>query len=184
MFNQTEKIASAEGRAYDVVRLKSTSHRLSYRQTQINSFVLDIAVSDSPGPAPLAGGTPRRSAAMRLLVALLGAQALGLAALTLFLVIQILTVRPDSYPSAIGIALLAAIAAAWLAAMAVGALRGAAWIRGGAVTAQVLTIAVAIGSFQGLIARPDIGWLLLAPAVLILVLLFTRSVFEATRHRG
>lgn len=120
---------------------------------------------------------------MRLLVILLGLEAAGLIGLAVYLVFAVLTGTPDSYPSAIGIVLLTAIAAAWLVAMTLGAHRGASWIRGGAVTVQVLTIAIAIGSFQGLVARPDIGWLLLTPAVAILILLFTRSVLEATRHR-
>jgi len=40
---------------------------------------------------------------------------------------------------------------------------------------------IAIGCFQGLYARPDLGWALLVPSVLVIVLLFTRSVIEATR---
>jgi hypothetical protein len=44
-------------------------------------------------------------------------------------------------------------------------------------------IFVAIGCFQGLYARPDLGWALLVPSVLVLVLLFTRSVIEATGTR-
>jgi hypothetical protein len=47
----------------------------------------------------------------------------------------------------------------------------------------VLQIAVAIGCFQGLFARPDIGWALLVPAVLALVLLFTPPVVAATARR-
>ncbi|MBC7725734.1 MAG: hypothetical protein H7146_13475 [Burkholderiaceae bacterium] len=120
---------------------------------------------------------------MKLLVVLLWLESLGLAALTVFLVVEVLTTPADSLASAIGLVVLTLIAAVWVGAMAIGARRGSPWIRGGAVTVQLLLIAVAIGSFQGMLARPDVGWLLLTPAILILVLLFTRSVLAATRHR-
>ena len=55
-------------------------------------------------------------------------------------------------------------------------LRGSPWVRGATVVWQVLQIAVAVGAFQGFFARPDIGWLLLVPALAALVLLFTPPV--------
>jgi hypothetical protein len=99
-----------------------------------------------------------------------------------YLVIEILIARPDSYASAIAILVLTAIAAIWLGTMAVHTLLGRPWIRGAAVVWQVLQIALAVGSFQGLFARADLGWFLIAPAVLVLVLLFTPSVIAATRR--
>lgn len=119
-----------------------------------------------------------------MLVALLLAEALGLAVLTAFLLFEIVTEVPDSYAAAIGITVLAAIATFWLAIIAINTLRGFAWVRGAIVTMQVLQIAVAVGSFQGLFARTDIGWLLLVPAVAVLALLFSRPVTAATARRG
>ncbi len=41
-------------------------------------------------------------------------------------------------------------------------------------------VAVAVGSFQGLVARPDVGWALLIPAVVAFVLALAPSVVRAT----
>lgn len=114
------------------------------------------------------------------LVALLFAECALLAAAAVFLVIELLIAKPESYASALALTALTVIAAIWLGFIAVGALRGRPWIRGAAVVWQILQIAVAIGSFQGLFARPDIGWLLLIPAIAVLVLLFTRPVIAVT----
>jgi hypothetical protein len=48
------------------------------------------------------------------------------------------------------------------------------------VTIQILQIAVAVGSFQGLYARPDLGWALLVPALAGIVLVLTPQVVKAT----
>lgn len=87
---------------------------------------------------------------------------------------------PQSYPSAIALSVLTALAAIWVAVIGISVLRRQAWIRGAAVVWQVLQISVAIGSFQGVFARPDVGWLLLIPAIIVLVLLFTKPVLAAT----
>lgn len=138
-----------------------------------------------PSPdAPENGRDPLRSTPLRVLVGLLLAEATGLAGLTAFLLFEILTEVPDSYAAAIGITVLAAIATFWLVIVAINTMRGFAWVRGAVVTMQVLQIAVAIGSFQGLFARTDIGWLLLVPAVAVLALLFSRPVMAATARRG
>jgi hypothetical protein len=65
----------------------------------------------------------------------------------------------------------------------IGVLRGRPWVRGAVVVWQILQMAVAVGSFQGMFARPDIGWLLLAPAIVALGLVFTKPVVEATARR-
>jgi hypothetical protein len=101
---------------------------------------------------------------------------------TVFLIYELLTVTPDSLPSALALIVVAAIATVWVTAMAIGILRGRPWSRGAALVWQVLQIAVAVGAFQGSFARGEIGWLLLIPAVAVLVLLFSRPVMEATRR--
>ena len=100
-----------------------------------------------------------------------------------FLVFELATVVPVSYASAIAILLLVVLAAVWLFVVAVNTLKGRSWVRGAALTWQVLQLAVALGSFQGLFARDDVGWFLLVPAVIVLCLLFTRSVMAATARR-
>ncbi len=107
-----------------------------------------------------------------------------LVAATAFLVIEVIVATPDSYASAIALAVLTSIGAVWLAVIGVNVLRGSPWVRGATVVVQALQIAVAIGAFQGAFARPDLGWLLLIPAIAALVLLFTSPVVAATARRS
>jgi hypothetical protein len=101
---------------------------------------------------------------------------------TVFLLIELVTVTPDSLASALALTVLTALAAGWVLAIAIGVLRGRAWSRGAAMVWQVLQIAVAVGAFQGSFARAEVGWLLLVPAVAAIALLFSRPVVEATRR--
>ena len=121
--------------------------------------------------------------AVRALAAVLIVEAAALMAAVVFLVVEVLVAPASSLPSAIGITVIVAIAAVWVALIAVGVLRGRAWTRAAVVVVQVLITAVAIGSFQGSGARPDLGLILLVPAVIALVLLFTRPVLAATTVR-
>jgi hypothetical protein len=87
---------------------------------------------------------------------------------------------PASLASALFLTFLCAVATVWIGFTAVHVLRGSPWVRGSTITWQVLQVAVAIGAFQGMFARPDIGWLLLVPAIAAVVLLFTRPVMAST----
>jgi hypothetical protein len=116
------------------------------------------------------------------LAALLFLECALLVAGAVYFLVELLVDRPQSYASAVALLVLTAFAAVWLGFMATHTLQGKSWIRGGAVTWQVLQIAVGIGSFQGAFSRPDIGWALIVPAVLVLVLLFTPPVVAATKH--
>mgnify|MGYP003446167315 FL=1 len=98
------------------------------------------------------------------------------------LVYDLVAEVPTSFASAVGILILVVIAAVWLVVVGFGALRARPWVRAAALTWQVLQLAVAIGSFQGMFARDDIAWFLLVPAVIVIALLFTRSVMTATRR--
>lgn len=124
----------------------------------------------------------RRPKALLLLAGLLFLESAFLAILAGFLVFELVTAVPTSIASAIGILVLAVIAAVWLVAVGIGALHARPWVRAAALTWQVLQLAIAIGSFQGLFARDDIAWYLLVPAVGVIVLLLTRSVMTATRR--
>lgn len=143
---------------------------------QINGFVWDEAVSE-----PRATG--RRHPFVLALIALVGAECALLAVATIYLVIEIITAPASSVVSAVALTALTAIAAVWLFVITVNIARGRAWTRGATVVWQVLQIAVAIGSFQGLFARPDIGWLLLVPSLVVLGLLFSKPVTAAISGR-
>jgi hypothetical protein len=125
----------------------------------------------------------RRTPAVLLLVVLIALEALGMAGVTALLVVDLLTSTPASFASAVALIVLAALAAVFLIAIVRGILQGQSWVRPAAVTWQVLQIAVGVGSLQGVDARQDVGWGLIVPSVLVLVLLFTRSVVQATRRR-
>lgn len=125
----------------------------------------------------------KRPVLLVLLAVLLFLECAVLAVATGYLIVELVTEQPDSYASALAILVLTAIVTVWLGVMATHTLAGRSWIRGGAIVWQVLQIAVAVGSFQGFFAVPAIGWMLLIPALLVLVLLFTPPVVEATRRR-
>jgi hypothetical protein len=154
---------------------------------QINGFVWDKAVSEEPlgteGLEPRPNGG-RAHPLVLLLAGIIFLECAALVGAVTFLVVELLIETPDSAASAIALAVVTALAAVWVGAIGVHTVRGNAWIRGAAITVQALLIAVAIGSFQGFVPRPDIGWILLIPAIAVLVLLFTKPVIAATALRG
>jgi hypothetical protein len=122
----------------------------------------------------------RRHPLLVALAVIVFAECALMGAAAVYLIVELLVDVPTSFASAIALTVLVVIAAVWLAVIGVNTLRGAPWVRGAIVTWQILQIAVAVGAFQGLFARPDIGWALLIPAIAALLLLFTRPVVSAT----
>ena len=140
---------------------------------------MSTGADDLESPHPDA----RRHPLVSVLAGILFAECALLVVATIYLVVEIFIATPASFASAIALTLLTALGAVWLGFIATNVLRGRAWVRGATVVWQVLQIAVAIGCFQGMFARPDIGWFLLLPAVAALVLLFTPPVVAATARR-
>jgi hypothetical protein len=105
------------------------------------------------------------------------------AALAVVSVVALIGAPTRAVVSGIALTVVIVLAAVWLAAMVVGAVRGRAWIRAAAVVWQVLQIAVGIGALQGALAQPAWGWPLIVVAVAAFILLFTPQVVEATRRR-
>lgn len=135
----------------------------------------------NPGERP-SDQSSRRPILLVALSVVLAAEALLASGVTVWLVVELLTATPDSFASAVVILLLAAGLACALWAMVVGLLRGQVWVRGAALTWQLLQIAVAIGCFQGVFAVPSLGWALLVPAVVAILLLMSPPVVAATRR--
>lgn len=127
--------------------------------------------------------TPRRPILVIVLAIIVYAQAAMLAVATGYLIVELFVDDAASVASAVALAALTAIAAVWLAVVASNLLRGRAWTRSATVVSQVLQIAVAVGAFQGAFSRPDVGWLLLIPALLALGILFTPPVIAFTTQR-
>ena len=112
-------------------------------------------------------------------------EAAALAAIVAWLVIDLLAFEPSSYATAIALLVLVVIALAWVGAVAVASLRRAHWSRAAAIVWQVLQLSIAVGAFQGLFARPDVGWLLLVPAITVIGLLLwapVRLAYTAPEH--
>lgn len=117
------------------------------------------------------------------LIVLLALEFLGVAALALTLLIETLTAASATVGAGIALTIVAFVAAAWLAAIVVGTLRGQAWIRAAAIVWQVLQVAVGAGALQGQVAQPGWGWPLIILAALVFLLLFAKPVVVATSAR-
>ena len=121
-----------------------------------------------------------RPPALLALAVILFLEAALVTGLAGWLLIELLTVTPESFATAVAIFVLTLLAAIWVIVTAVGILRRRGWARASTVTIQILQIAVAVGCFQGLVARPDLGWALLIPALVAGVLALAPSVVRAT----
>ncbi|MFZ7089037.1 hypothetical protein [Curtobacterium sp. RRHDQ10] len=119
---------------------------------------------------------PLRSRALLVLVVIVGLEFLAVAAVTIVLLVDLLVTPPAVVANGIAIVVLAAVAALWLAFMVIGLVRSRPWVRSGIIVWQFLQIAIAVGAFQGVFREPAIGWALLVPALLALVLVFSKSV--------
>ncbi len=124
----------------------------------------------------------RRPPLLVLLALIVFAECALLVGIAVFFIFELLVARPDSFASAIAIILLVVIAAVWLGIVGANTLRGRSWVRGAVTTWQVLQIAIGVTSFQGTFGRADIGWFLVLPAVIAMIVLFTPSVVAATRQ--
>jgi hypothetical protein len=129
-------------------------------------------VEDGAAAAPTGGVR----AALAVVSGLLVLEAVAVVALLVWLVVDLLTMQPSSLATAIALIVIVAIAAAWLSAVALASLRHAPWSRASAIVWQVLQVSIAVGAFQGLFARPDLGWALLVPAITVIGLLLWTPV--------
>ncbi|MFK4729809.1 hypothetical protein ROT00_09000 [Agromyces mediolanus] len=127
-------------------------------------------------------GVPR--VALAVVNALLVLEAIAVAGVLVWLVVDLLTLTPSSYATAVALIVLVAIGAVFTAAVAVASIRRAGWSRAAAIVWQVLQVSVAAGAFQGLFARPDIGWALLIPAIVVVVLMLAPSVRRVYGNAG
>ena len=128
----------------------------------------ESADGSMPGTASDSGGV---RAALVIVSVVLTLEAAALAAVVVWLVIDLVALAPSSYATAIALLVLVVIAALWVGAVAAASFRRAPWSRASAIVWQVLQVSIAVGAFQGLFARPDVGWLLLVPAITVIGLL-------------
>ena len=126
---------------------------------------------------------PRRPPLLWVLAALLTVEFLLVATLAVLSVVSVVQGGSQDLGGGVALAVIIALAAVWLGAMVVGALRGQSWIRAAGIVWQVIQIAVGVGALLGPLGQPWLGWPLVIVAVAAFVLLFTPSVVEATRRR-
>lgn len=115
-------------------------------------------------------------AALVVVSVVLFAEALLMVGLVIWLVVDLFALEPSSMTTAIALLVLVMIGAVWVSAVALASLRRAPWSRAAAIVWQILQISVAVGAFQGLFARPDLGWALLVPAATVIGLLLWTPV--------
>lgn len=125
----------------------------------------------------------RRSPLVTLLVILLALQSAIILGVTAYLVIELLLAEARFPPTAIALTVLVVLVAIWLIAMTRGVWRGRAWTRGSVLVYQFSQLAIGIGSIQGFVPRPDIGWWVIGTAVLGLVLVLTTPVTRYLSER-
>ena len=119
---------------------------------------------------------------MVLLIALLFAEAALMLAAVMWLVFELLTEQPASFVSAVAILVLTIVAFVFVTAVAIGAVRRRSWIRGAAISWQLMQVAIAVGCFQGIYARPELGWALLAPSLIVIALLLAPGIRSQFAH--
>jgi hypothetical protein len=157
------------GLAHNLVGVKSTSHRLSQRPSQINSFVWDVAVSETPKPALL-----------YVLAALVLLETAAFAAATIYLVIEIFVGDASYLATGIAYAITVGIVAVLVGVVARAIFRARPWVRGATVCIAVLQGLLGISILVSGQSNAALGWALVVPAVVMLVLVFTPPVLRAT----
>jgi hypothetical protein len=124
----------------------------------------------------------QKPALLYTLAALIFLEGAALAAATVYLVVEIFVGDPRSVTTAIAYAVTAAVVAVLVLFVGRATLGGRPWIRGATVCIAVLQLLVA---YSILITKePTLGWVLAVPAIVLLVLLFTRPVLRATARRS
>jgi hypothetical protein len=112
-----------------------------------------------------------------ILVALEG---LAMGAISARLGLALVVGETRSLVTSVALFALVAAATVWVFFIALGLWRGKRWARSGALFWQLVQLSVASASFSGQFGNAVIGWSLIVPSVLVLGLVFTKSVVSAT----
>lgn len=124
----------------------------------------------------------RRPPSITALGIIVSIEALVMVGLVVWLGIEIAAAQSEYLVTALAILVLAAIAALFLVLVAIGTFRMQMWTRSATLVWQIFQVVAAIAAFQGIIGSAAIGWFLLIPAVLAVILLFTRASVAAARR--
>lgn len=130
---------------------------------------LDVPVSTSPSPA-------RRPAGLVVVALLEALEALAVLGFAVNAVLGASGAYPTTTAGVVGTFV---VAAALLALVAVGTFRARPWSRTPGLVWQLVQAFVGVYALQGQ-GGQLFGWAAIAPAAIVIVLLFTRPVREAT----
>jgi len=123
-----------------------------------------------------------RTPATRIASALLALEALVLVLLTGWQIVEMIAGEATSVTTSIALIVLTLIAAVGVAAFAFAVWTGRSWGRSGGIVAQVLIVAIAIGSVQGGAGHWGIALALAVPAVVTFVALIGSARGAAPRQ--
>lgn len=142
-----------------------------------------------PDPQPQEGQKPslpeqqlRRPVGVYVIAAVLGLEALGLAAAGVWFTFGVFTQTPHSMASAVFLIVLLFALAAAMSAVAFNAFKGFRWTRSAAFVWQLLMVAVAMPAL--LSGATLIGLMLLLPALAAAYYLFTPKVVAFSLRAG
>ena len=113
-----------------------------------------------------------RSAQLVALLAIITIQTLGVAVLTGFWVYEFFTMGSEDLVSAISLLLVMVAAVGWLAATSTGVYQKKRWAFSSAVVAEILTVILGLALIPGDLVM---GWVLLGPAIIALIILLSRN---------
>jgi len=114
-----------------------------------------------------------RSAQLLALFAILLLQTLGVATLTGFWVFEFFTQGSDDLVSAVSLLLVMVAAIGWLSATSTGVFQKKRWAFSSSIVAEILTVILGLAIIPG---DSLLGWLLLGPAIVALIILLSRNL--------
>lgn len=114
-----------------------------------------------------------RSAQLVALLVIISLQTLGVAVLTGLWIYEFFTQGSEDLVSAISLLLVMVAAVGWLTATASGVYQKKRWAFSSSVVAEILTVILGLALIPGDLV---LGWVLLGPAIVALVILLSRNL--------
>lgn len=125
---------------------------------------------------------PSRPVSVKVIAVILLAQSLLLAVLAVLSVIDLFVNAPVSFAGAIFLTILLVVFSGWLATLAHFLFRAYRWTRNPSLVIQLFAIILAFPAFQE--GLPFVGLAVLTPAVIVIILLFTRDSLAYLTRTG
>jgi len=122
-----------------------------------------------------------RSAQLLALFAILSFQTIGVAVLTGFWVYEFFTEGSDDLVSAVSLLLVMVAAIGWLTATTTGIFQKKRWAFSSSIVAEILTVILGLAIIPG---NALLGWLLLGPAIVALIILLSRNLGRQISERN